>query len=364
MLQRNLSIAMMITFLGCCAPALGLVQGYTDVSEFSNPVGDWYGMNWDYVFQTGAGTGVAVGHFSILTANHYSAGTTFTIDGDVFQVIGQFTPPADPGQTLPPDLKVLKVRNTTGTNPLPGYYDINTTPLADGQDVVLVGTGRTGTAYPTYYTIDQASPRVKRWGTNEHEEFIRRAVDGADANSTPDWSTMTSNMTFARSATDYEVGLADSDSGAGVFVNDNGDWKLTGLGLYVFTNGIAGRYNQMSAAYLPDYVDWLTSVTADAYPGDFSMDGSVTQADYTIWADNYGWTGAPGANPADGNKDGAVTHADYTIWADYYGQIDPHLALAFRESATVGAYAQIVPEPATAAMLCIGVLAMLRRRRA
>jgi hypothetical protein len=54
-------------------------------------------------------------------------------------------------------------------------------------------------------------------------------------------------------------------------------------------------------------------------PGDANGDGFVSDADYTIWADNYGTqTGATGET-GDFNGDGAVTDADYTVWADHYG---------------------------------------------
>jgi hypothetical protein len=53
-------------------------------------------------------------------------------------------------------------------------------------------------------------------------------------------------------------------------------------------------------------------------PGDANEDGWVTDADYTIWADNYGATGATW-QMGDWNGDGEVTDADYTIWADNYG---------------------------------------------
>ena len=70
----------------------------------------------------------------------------------------------------------------------------------------------------------------------------------------------------------------------------------------------------------------------------------MTDADYTIWADNYGATGAT-VDMGDFNGDGQVTDADYTVWADNYG-------------ATGGS----VPEPATIAFLILGGLAARFRR--
>jgi O-glycosyl hydrolase len=80
-----------------------------------------------------------------------------------------------------------------------------------------------------------------------------------------------------------------------------------------------------------------------ALPGDANRDGIVSDADYTIWADNYGATGATWSM-GDFNGNGTVTEADYTIWADNYG-------------AGAG-----VPEPATMVLLAMGT-SMLRRTR-
>jgi hypothetical protein len=56
-------------------------------------------------------------------------------------------------------------------------------------------------------------------------------------------------------------------------------------------------------------------------PGDVNSDGAVTDADYVIWADNYGATceWPPISAFGDVNADGRVGDGDYTVWADHYG---------------------------------------------
>lgn len=80
--------------------------------------------------------------------------------------------------------------------------------------------------------------------------------------------------------------------------------------------------------------------------GDFNGDGLIDAADYTLWRDSEGQTGAGLA--ADANGDGTVDGDDYTIWTLDYG---------YEEPSSLG-----VPEPVGVAML-LGGLACLPTRR-
>lgn len=52
--------------------------------------------------------------------------------------------------------------------------------------------------------------------------------------------------------------------------------------------------------------------------GDWNCDGTVDNADWTLWADNYGRNDGAWEH-GDGNGDHVVDNADWTLWADNYG---------------------------------------------
>lgn len=88
--------------------------------------------------------------------------------------------------------------------------------------------------------------------------------------------------------------------------------------------------------------------------GDANLDGRVTGADYTVWADNFGMAAGTALwIHGDFNVDGQVSGADYTIWADNFG--------ADMADGPVAA----VPEPhALALALAAGLGMLLAGRRA
>ena len=81
--------------------------------------------------------------------------------------------------------------------------------------------------------------------------------------------------------------------------------------------------------------------------GDFNGDGVVDAADYTVWRDNLGGDEATLGGVGDGS--GTVDQGDYDLWAANFG--------------SAAATASSVPEPATALLGVIGLLALGRVRR-
>ena len=95
----------------------------------------------------------------------------------------------------------------------------------------------------------------------------------------------------------------------------------------------------------PAYERFVFNATGTSLPGDANRDGIVDQADYTLWYNHYGATGAAWGD-GDFNSDGIVDQADYTAWYNHYG-------------ATGGA----VPEPMAFVLLSVGGMALAARRK-
>jgi hypothetical protein len=84
----------------------------------------------------------------------------------------------------------------------------------------------------------------------------------------------------------------------------------------VVIRGVAGR---TSIAWKPGVVDKAFDLLGD-FNNDSQADyGSVSSADYTIWQDQNGSSGAWEQYSADADDDGDVDQDDYDIWQQNFG---------------------------------------------
>jgi|GEM_PF-2041420 len=390
--KRTLSLllpAALVTLTLAAAPSLAVVGGITDLAEFSDPASPYYGMDWSYNYLTGGGTSVAIGYFTLLTADHYfiPAGKTFTINGDSFIITSTDLLPADAGYSTP-DLRVVHVKNLTNEyRPLPGFYDLYTysggssTPPINfppwAQSFLIVGSGDTGETtipiadppyyqYTPYYT-DTANTRGLRWGTNRFTKFDREEYTGDRG----PHSTMCTKMVYvlptSRTATVHESGLGIGDSGCGVFVNDKGTWKLAGVGLYRDYYDYPDhpdRYSSFYAASIPFYASRLYNILQyDVLPGDLNLDGNVDSSDFVTLQANFGKTGATWYD-GDFNVDGVVDGEDlFALKTNFGYRSTPHPTMTPPSSAFIPTGGiSAMPEPGSAILLVLGAAALLRRR--
>jgi hypothetical protein len=356
-------MALTVALAVLAAPAAAITPGQTDISDFTDPSSDWYGLTtaWDSVHETRAGSSVALGRWHMLSARHYylGPGRTFYIGGDLFEVASIHTPPADDGQSSPPDMELLTVRNLSSPGtPLPAYVEPHATPLTAGQEMALIGTGYSGDdrklGSTHFFTEDQGTGREKRWGTGEYNYTTRTSFQS--------WNTETLVHDFHDSTTEYEAGVAEGDSGAGAFVNVDGQWKLAGTVLYRYKPFSSG-HRQVRLASVAAYADWMSQWVAEPGGGDANLDGTVDVGDLGILASN--WSVQTGLSwvDADFTGDGAIDVGDLGVLAGHWGETQATTLSTGSDGGGLADDPSAVPEPLVTVGVVLGGGLLLRRRR-
>ncbi len=92
--------------------------------------------------------------------------------------------------------------------------------------------------------------------------------------------------------------------------------------------------------------------------GDYDRNGAVDAADYIIWRNSNGLSLTSGTG-ADGNVDGVVDGADYSTWRMHYSS---QALIGYGEQPSFAAGTS-VPEPSSAVLVLMGILAACPSRR-
>jgi hypothetical protein len=259
--------AMLLGGLAGTAGALPVAQAIVPGQTGAFPTsGDWSGANWSWstagVYKWTSiwnstefiGSAVAVAPNYLLTAGHVQGETTdYTmINGVRYSAVASYTPPPDAGQSVAPDLRLIKLDKT-----LPNYNPIFTGTISSGMNTFLLGYGDSGTLNGDSATWDAATKGTGRWGTNTVASSDYR-VNGFG------YSSMVFPIYSFDTDTPYEALAADGDSGGGAFVKVGNQWQLAGI---FSTAGSASA----SAVSVPRYADWIFSVTGVPEPGSLAL---------------------------------------------------------------------------------------------
>jgi Matrixin len=161
----------------------------------------------------------------------------------------------------------------------------------------------------------------------------------------------------------------------GVDVADNGHWRKGTMSTVFGTTaaqealmapsiskGTRRLLTSLDAAGLTD-IGW--SVIEPGEPGDYNGNGIVDSADYTVWRDTLGQSGAglaaDGTGPG-GVPDGVVDQLDYDFWKANFGNTLGGSGSG-AASAAASPFQELVPEPASLLLLAAAALAFAPRRR-
>jgi hypothetical protein len=193
---------------------------------------------------------VAIGSNYILTANHVRGeiGDVFTLNG-VAHTLQELTTFGNGTTSAVTDLAVWRVSGSFDT-----WSPLYTNTDEVGKQMTFVGTGAYkgapisvgGSQIGWGYDYTVYHPNIRRWGTNTIDAKAGfRFFGGLDAD-----ILITD---FDNNAGDSEFQLGSGDSGGVGFINDNGVWKVAGVGWAV--SGYYSRVGNNSDLFLGGMYD-------------------------------------------------------------------------------------------------------------
>lgn len=231
-----------------------LAAGFPSVGELSGP-----GQS---------GSGVWIGGDWVLTAGHVAFGKTrgsFTVNGVSYPILSSLTHPDYRFGSLQSDLGLVRLGAPVEGLDAARMQQFSDAMLPTGMDSVWVGHGFTGSGLS-----GASTPLERRAFTNVIDGFGPDFEGLFDTSfvadfDRPDGSTNVPGSTST--ATPLEGNVAPGDSGGGVFVEIDGEYRLVGITSYRATldsypAGSNSRYGALSGAtHLPLFHDWIAAET-------------------------------------------------------------------------------------------------------
>ena len=210
-------VAIVIAITSPTAQAVILYK--SAIRNKSAPTGIEANSGWQYEGNWAGGfVGTPIAPHYFISASHLGGG----VGGAIYYKGKNYTTTAaydDPST----DLKIYKINGT-----FPSYAPIYTLSSEVGKTAVVYGrgTGRGNAVVKNGQTkgwLWATQDKVMSWGDNK----VSSTLDGGSG------FGQLLKFTFDKVGTANEGALSTGDSGGGVFINDNGKWKLAGINYLV-----------------------------------------------------------------------------------------------------------------------------------
>lgn len=260
----------------------------------------------------------------------------------------------------------LSGRVWTGGGPDPTNYftAANTEYVADAYATWL-DNGVTSVQFLELSAADflNDSPSLNRNSAFWAVEMLNLAENPGDSavNASSDTSTVRVHSYRRPDGSVAVMILNESLTAQNVSVNINGSSLASAGTLYsttgtsITTSAVTGLGNLFTVSNMPGRTIYTYIIPRAPILGDYNNDGTVDAADYTVWRDTAGQTGASlaadGTGPS-GTPDGVVDDLDYQFWVEHFGNT----------SGSGAASSASAPEPATW-LLALMAAAILPLRR-